>query len=250
MRRLLTAAFLVVFALVASSVSEGEPGQGSDRILTRVTFIHFRKGHAKPPWAGGGENPGKKEEEGYYTYLAKGTKWREIEDVRLNPESDNLELNPSELGIAICYGMTEWETAGSQTLSIFGNVEPDFGVTYDDGNYRGFNTISFGTYPDPGVIAITTVWGYFSGPPSQREIIETHILFNDGDFVWGDAETDSTLMDVQNIATHELGHCAGMGDLYLSAASEETMYGYSQEGETKKRDLDKGDETGIINLYK
>jgi hypothetical protein len=57
-------------------------------------------------------------------------------------------------------------------------------------------------------------------------------------------------MDVQNIVTHELGHCAGMDDLYESNAVEETMYGYSEEGETKKRDLYLGDITGIIGLYK
>jgi len=68
-------------------------------------------------------------------------------------------------------------------------------------------------------------------------------------FEWGDAESHTTLMDVQNIVTHELGHCAGMGDLYKTEASEETMYGYSQEGETKKRDLYEGDKNGISKLY-
>ena len=105
------------------------------------------------------------------------------------------------------------------------------------------------SYNNPDVIAVATVWGYFTGPPSQREIVEAHILMND-DFIWGDATTDLTLMDVQNIVTHELGHCAGMGDVYQLDASEETMYGYSTEGETKKRDLYNGDITGITKLYK
>ena len=41
-------------------------------------------------------------------------------------------------------------------------------------------------------------------------------------------------MDVLNIATHEIGHAAGMGDLYTTSAQEETMFGYSNEGETKR----------------
>jgi len=56
-------------------------------------------------------------------------------------------------------------------------------------------------------------------------------------------------MDTQNIATHELGHAAGMGDLYETTAALETMYGYSTEGETSKRDLYFGDIAGIQNLY-
>ncbi len=56
-------------------------------------------------------------------------------------------------------------------------------------------------------------------------------------------------MDLQNIATHELGHGAGLIDLYDAVASEQTMYGYSTKGETKKRDLNTGDIAGIQDLY-
>ena len=56
-------------------------------------------------------------------------------------------------------------------------------------------------------------------------------------------------MDVQNIITHEIGHSAGMNDLYSTSCLQETMYGYSTEGEIKKRDLNSGDITGIRKLY-
>ncbi|HUU42957.1 MAG TPA: matrixin family metalloprotease, partial [Planctomycetota bacterium] len=138
-----------------------------------------------------------------------------------------------------------------QSLSIFvNNVVLDDTVTYQGGAYRGYNTISFGINSDSRVIAVTRVWGYFSGKPSTREIIEAHIQMNDS-YVWGDvvAADDSTLMDVLNILMHEVGHAAGMGDLYDTTAAEETMYGYSTEGEIKKRDLFKGDEAGITKLY-
>lgn len=243
-----------VAALVAATVfvcaygaSAGDRGKGSDRVLSKVTFIHFKKGHGKPPWAGGGNGGGKKEEEGHYSYLSKGAKWKTVEPYLLNPSCDE-NLPKGLVAGAMDAGMDEWETPGDATLEIFGPVYVDRSVTYDDGAYRGYNTISFGSYGDPGVIAVAAVWGYFGGPPSQREIIEAHIQMND-DFVWGDASGDSSLMDVQNIATHELGHCAGMGDLYKLAAGDETMYGYSTEGELKKRDLYKGDITGITKLY-
>ena len=216
-------------------------GKGNDRILEKRTFIHYRKGHAKPPWAGGGKD----KDDGYYSFLSKGARWKVKEDYRLNPW--NNEEAP-DIDLAVALGMDAWETAPGVSFDIFGDIIEDYGVSYDGGAYREYNTISFGSYGNSDVIGVATVWGYFSGPPSQRKIIEAHILLND-DFVWGDATLDDTLMDVQNIITHELGHCAGMGDLYEPAAGEETMYGYSGEGEIKKRDLYIGDKAGIAKLY-
>ena len=77
------------------------------------------------------------------------------------------------------------------------------------------------------------------------------MLLNTGsDWQFGNADSDSLKMDLQNIATHELGHSAGMGDLYSLSCDQETMFGYSQEGETNKRDLNNGDIAGITSLYK
>ena len=53
----------------------------------------------------------------------------------------------------------------------------------------------------------------------------------------------------RHIETHELGHGAGLDDIYQSPAYQETMYGYSSLGETIKRDLYTGDKTGITKLY-
>jgi hypothetical protein len=252
-KRLLSLSLLLVVAaaifVTARQSSSAPAAKGKDRVLSKVTFIHFRRGNAKPPWAGGGND--NKEPAGSYSFIAKGAKWRITEPVLINPACDeNPDGSLDDLIVdATLGGLNEWETADDASLAIFGDLIIDDSVTYDDGAYRGYNTISFGPYSNPGVIAVTTVWGYLTGPPSQREIVEAHILMND-DFEWGDATTDALLMDVQNIITHELGHWAGMGDVYESTATEETMYGYSSEGETKKRDLYYGDITGICELYK
>ncbi|USN55340.1 MAG: hypothetical protein H6765_01755 [Candidatus Peribacteria bacterium] len=56
-------------------------------------------------------------------------------------------------------------------------------------------------------------------------------------------------MDFDSIATHELGHSFGMGDLYQIECTEQTMYGYGSEGEAHSRTLEIGDITGISKLY-
>jgi hypothetical protein len=95
---------------------------------------------------------------------------------------------------------------------------------------------------------VTIVWGIFSGPTFQRQLVEWDQVYDDSDFDWS-LTGELYKMDFDNIATHELGHTMGMGDLYTSGCSDQTMYGYASEGETNKRDLNSGDINGINNLY-
>ncbi|MDX1607881.1 MAG: matrixin family metalloprotease, partial [Candidatus Spechtbacterales bacterium] len=82
----------------------------------------------------------------------------------------------------------------------------------------------------------------------NRELVEWDMVFDDVDFNWS-TTGDVNAMDFESISTHELGHAVGLADLYTSDCSEETMYGYATEGETKKRDLNSGDITGMSKLY-
>jgi len=209
--------------------------------LMRITFIHYERGHAKPPWA---VKPDKKKDDGDYTYLAKGAKWRTLEDFVVNP-SNAQGLPAGFIAANVAGAMDEWEVYGG---AIFGDLLVDYAASFNNGDLDGVNSVTFGQYPEAGVIAVANVWGYFLGPPRSREIIEADVLF-DEDFAWGDGEFDATVMDLLNIAVHEIGHAAGMGDLYDIGANQETMYGYSTEGEIIKRDLYIGDIAGITKLY-
>ncbi len=205
--------------------------------LEKIVFIHYKKGFGKPPWAGGGA---KEKESKCYDFLGKGLKWDEA-DLPINYIiSSALDSDP------IRPAVEEWDYwTGSE---VFGSYDYDDYASWDADAPDGRNELVFGNYPEHGVIAVTVIWGYFSGPPSGRKIVEFDILF-DTDYVWGDVDLDSSVMDIQNIATHEIGHGLGLADLYETACSTETMYGYSQEGEIKKRDLNDGDKTGIQELY-
>ncbi|GAH75741.1 unnamed protein product, partial [marine sediment metagenome] len=157
---------------------------------------------------------------------------------------------------AISISAEEWDDGAYSTdwdgvsVNLFAaNPVIDYTADWDSDKPDGDNEISFGDYPQENVIAVCIVWGRFGGPPSERYIEEFDIMF-DINFNWGDADMlGDAVMDLQNIATHEFGHGLGLGDLYNRKTTEETMYGYSTEGEIDKRDLYYGDIAGIQELY-
>lgn len=108
--------------------------------------------------------------------------------------------------------------------------------------YNGVNAVFFADL-DTNVIAMASFW--YSR--ATREILECDIRFNI-DFAWGTdgAETD---MDVQNIATHELGHFFNLADIYDESKIDLTMYGFSWEGDVGKRSLATGDVAGIQKVF-
>jgi len=213
--------------------------------LEKIVFIHYKKGHGRPADKPG--KPGGKPDKGpkCYDFFGKGIKWKELPvSYVVHPD---LEACSETSLMAILSSAETWDDASSEELFSDEYAVSDT-ANWDSDAPDGRNELAFGDYPEEGVIAVAVVWGYFSGPPWSRKIIEFDILF-DTDFAWGDADGDPSVMDLQNIATHELGHGVGLGDLYDTRCSEVTMYGYSSYGETKKRDLEPADITGIQELY-
>lgn len=240
---LLLTVSLLVYPMSVLAQTDLPKGLADRGPLAKITFIHYRKGLAKPPSVG---NP--KKQTSCYTYLASGAKWKTPENYLVNSSLSG-GLDDAFVFSAATKGETEWERYGGP--NIFGQASLDNSAVYQSNVTDGQNVLAFGNYADPNVIAVTTVWGYFSGPPGNRELVEWDMLFNTGsDWQFGDAEADPSKMDLQNIATHELGHSAGMGDLYSLSCTQETMYGYSEVGEINKQDLNTGDIAGITSLYK
>ncbi|MEK7635774.1 MAG: matrixin family metalloprotease [Patescibacteria group bacterium] len=236
---------MAVFAVAAVVLPSGQivsvPQVAVDKspALESITFIHYRDGLVKPafPGKGGGSTV-------CYGFISKDAKLTAIEDVFVNPDnsgmSDLIVLNQTS------NSLTEWDNHTS--ANIFGSTAFDYSANFDS-IADGKNEISFGPYDNASVIAVTRVWGIFSGPTFARRIDQFDILFNTT-YSWGDvAETgNANLMDYINIATHEIGHGLGLADLY-NTCTNETMYGYSTEGEISKRDLNTGDIQGLQKLY-
>lgn len=222
----------------------------SGKVVEGYAFIHYRKGYShKPnhsPGGGGGDT--------CFAYLAKGAKWKTAEAWVMNAANGE-GLDPELLFTLQFAALAKWEdaadgTVGSGAVEIFGSgATTTATLTADTSAPDGQNEVYFGDVSSSGAIAVTIVWGIFSGPPSGRELVEWDQVYDEVDFNWSaEAAGVAGKMDFDNIATHEDGHSAGMGHP-SDSCTEETMYRFAGFGETKKRDLNAGDIVGINGLY-
>jgi hypothetical protein len=191
----------------------------------------------------GGGNGG--ETSDCYGFLSRGAKWKTLEPYIVDP-SNNESLSDSFVRSNLAGDIAKWEAAASYDIlgsEINGVVDGADTVDPD-----GKNEVYFGDISQPGAIGVTIVWGIFRGPPDLRELVEWDQVYDDADFDWS-SSGEPGKMDFEAIATHELGHSVGLDDLYNDECSEMTMYGYADNGETKKRTLEDGDIAGVSSLY-
>lgn len=235
------ASFLIFATLIFSAAAtmmipandkakENPPG------LERIEFIHYKKDFARPETAKAPKPPS------CYKFLTPTkVRWKTTPvNYVINPTNPQ-NLNETFVTTAIFNGVETWDANTSKEL-MSDAYTIDYTATYGVQNYQ--NAISFGNYPTAGVIAVTSVWYN----PAIKAIVEFDMMF-DTDWIWGDAILNSSVMDLQNIATHELGHGVGLADVYDSVCSEVTMYGYSDYGEIQKRTLEQSDVKGLQTLY-
>ncbi len=202
--------------------------------LERIDFIHY----AKPIGSPG--RPAKSPT----CYKLMGISWKSLPVSYAINLTNGDGLTEPFISTAIITGAETWDTVTSKELFSYSGV-----VDAQYGEQDFTNVITFGTKDADGdplpenVIAITTVWW----SPRGRQIVEFDMVFNDYWF-WGNADS-GTCMDVQNIATHEMGHAVGLADLYTDSCNEVTMYGYSDVNETIKRTLEQPDIDGLTSIY-
>ena len=223
-----------------------DPGTG--KMVEGRAIIHRKDNAARP----GGARPTKTT---CYSYLAKGAKWKTVEPWVTNPTNAR-SLDPTAVFNLLNEGVVKWEDATDGTIGnstgvdVLGSGSTTTEVlAADTVSPDNKNEVYFADIVDSNAIAVTIVWGIFGGPISGRQLVEWDQVYDDTTFDWS-AESAGVAgkMDFDNIATHELGHSVGMGDLYNTCV-DETMYGYSSNAETKKRDLNNGDISGVNSLY-
>lgn len=240
---------------VAPDVFEISSKQVGDR--TKFCWAIIDRAHdAKPDGVGGPKGGGSSG----FTYLSAGMKWKTVESYVVDPAVTHSDgtLDATYVSGVVRDAIGQWEDAANGTVGdgVSVNVMGDeVSGTVDAGSIgdvtNGVNEVCFAPIAESGVIAVTYVWGYYSGPTKFREIIEWDQIYDDdGNWTWGDCVTSgsTTDMDFAEIAQHEIGHAFGMGHSG-STYTEETMYAYAANGETKKRSLNTGDIAGIDGLY-
>ncbi len=225
---LLIATFLVSIPL---SLLDNEP-----EITVIVNRIEIETGYGKPSGTPGGK-PDRTDGGKPGDYKLMGVKWETL--------SLTLYVEDAKMVDAIWLSASEWDS--NTIAALVTEVVTDNDITiFDEIESKtsdGRNELVMADL-DQGVIAICYTW-YDS---ITGEIIQFDIAFNT-DYLWGDAEINPDLMDLQNIATHELGHGFGLADIYKRKLSDLTMYGYSGAGHIDKRTLEQGDIDGIQALY-
>jgi len=256
---------------IPSNAKEVAPGvfylgkaMENGKVVEGYAFVRYKKGFVKPgtecgngicepgeninkcpvDCGGGGEEP--EPDSSCYGFLAKGAKWKTVEDYIVNPTNIR-ELDEEVIVSNFALDVGKWETAAGIEIIGDGSATTE-NLVADTVSPDNKNEVYFADVDYEGAIAITIVWGIFGGPPPFRELVEWDQIYDDVDFDWS-AEGVAGKMDFESIATHELGHSVGLGDLYTSECSEQTMFGYASYGETKKRTLEAGDIAGIRELY-
>jgi hypothetical protein len=209
-------------------------------------FVH-RSNDAKNKGGNGGTST-------CYSFLANGAKWKGVAEPWVMNPANTSNLDQATLFAHEGADISKWEDAtdgnvnNGNGVDVMGNgTQTTNTLTADSSSPDGNNEIYFADIQQNGVIAVTTVWGIFGGPTQNRVLTEWDQVFDDVSFNWS-LTGETSKMDFDNIATHEIGHAVGLGHPG-NTCTNETMYAYADNGETKKRDLNSGDITGINLLY-
>ena len=221
-----------------SVYSLGNAKDHTGKVVEGFLFIDNKKSPAKPDGTPGNGNKKTKtgETSTCYTLLAKGASWKTSEPYIIGEGID---------GTLTAASLETWDS--EVNFDIFGSEQAGTPNGADSTSPDNKNEVMFDSLGSTSTIAYTITWGIFSGPPSQRELVEWDAVFN-SDYAFGNADDPSGVMDYQNIATHEFGHALGLTHP-SDTCSEETMYRYADSDETKKRTLEVGDIAGLNKLY-
>jgi len=225
MKRLVIGLVLAILVLSLSGIPVAASPPDSSNI-EKVTFIHYAKpaAQARPVWDETATN---------FKLISGGVKWFSTISYEVNPAGSGIDA--TVVGTFQASSAT-WD---AQTSAALFNAPT--AITATTIGRDNINRVVWGAL-NPGIIAVTYLWYN----KATKQILEFDMVYNTY-YKWSTTGA-ADAMDLQDIATHELGH-NGLGDLYSPKDQALTMYGYSSLGETQKRTLGTGDILGIQKLY-
>jgi len=169
-----------------------------------------------------------------HALFAEGSRWKHTENFYVDTSNPN-GLSESFIFATLNQGFNEWNTRLNDFRLIGNRITPlPPGIQPSISSPDGRNLISFRSISPSSILAIAIVYGIFSGPISQREIVEVDKVFNTQISNWGDAVIQSNVIDLLNVDVHENGHWFGIDH---NNCEESTMFPSASVNEVKKRTL-------------
>ncbi|MGI2336098.1 MAG: hypothetical protein ACRKGH_05585 [Dehalogenimonas sp.] len=256
----LTFSILIILAVLALSTGSvfvaattDNPSKGPPT-LDRVIFVHYPK---DVPAKGG--NPGKPPPDSGDTtkewYKYSGIHWNATNIPVTYKVNISGYSNDFLAGVQAAFQAWEADDQSSIDFEYYGSFTGLPSSFLGGGAANGINEVGWVDISRQysNAIAVTMIWYN----PLTKEITEVDMAMNSvlpwaQSTISGDPDQASGVSgryDVQNIATHEVGHWLMLGDLYNKPTMTQTMYGYGSLGEVSKRSLESGDLAGLRAIY-
>lgn len=239
MRKIFTTAITLIFAvsIISAASAKGRPGEVPDKgakapeqEFAEEVFVDY----AAPSHAGPGPHP--EEESDDFSLTMGGIKWTAATTTKYTITGGGEPV--SGANTALETAEVTWDGFVSPTDFIRNDGDPS------PNPCGGPNRLEWGAIDGEGnVLAFASVCRNVA----TKEIVGFRMKFDTSE-TWS-TDTPASDMDVQNVATHEWGHVAGLGHTNKPKSGCLTMYNFAGDDETQKRTLGLGDKLGMQFLY-
>lgn len=235
MKKLIVVLFLVFFlSIVSIGITKG----GKDKLAVLTPNMEFVEetfiDYGVPSHAGPGPHPTTESKD--FHLIQGGIRWF-------------LNATALEYSITGTEDVSGGNTAIENAVATWGGFITTRDFTRDDVNPStnlcgGDNEIRWGSIDGPGGILATAS---VCRNVATKEIVGFRVTMDTGDN-WAIGNVTGKF-DVENVASHEFGHVAGLGHDNPPKSGCLTMYKFASTGETQKRTLGLGYKLGMDKLY-